>query len=115
MSFALLIGFFVSAVHALGATHDLVERARISISQARNIAQKAYPGKIMKEELEREGGRLRYSFDMRRGKHWREVGGDAITGKVLEKNAEAPHPEDVAVCYGPAVRQFAWAREIPGS
>jgi uncharacterized membrane protein YkoI len=94
MSFALLIGFFVSAVHALGATHDLVERARISISQARHIAQQAYPGKIMKEELEREGGSLRYSFDMRRGKHWREVGVDAITGKVLENTAEAANPKD---------------------
>jgi uncharacterized membrane protein YkoI len=90
----LLVGLFAGAVHALGATHDLVEKARISISQARHIAQQAYPGKIMKEELEREGGSLRYSFDMRRGKHWREVGVDAITGKVLENTAQAANPKD---------------------
>ena len=94
MSFTLLIGFFVSAVYASGATHDLVEKARIGIRQARHIAQHAYPGKIMKEELEREGAKLRYSFNMRRGKHWREVGVDAITGKVLENTAEAANPKD---------------------
>jgi uncharacterized membrane protein YkoI len=48
----------------------------------------------MKEELEREGGSLRYSFDMRRGKHWREVGVDAITAKILENTAEAANPKD---------------------
>jgi uncharacterized membrane protein YkoI len=94
ISFALLVGLFASAVQALGATHDLVQKAKISISQARHIAQQAYPGKIMKEELEREGGSLRYSFDMRFGKHWREVGVDAITGKVLENTAEAANPRD---------------------
>jgi hypothetical protein len=100
MSFASLVAFFASAVHASGATHDLVQKARISVSQARHIAQQAYAGKIMKEELEREGGGLRYSFDMRRGKHWREVGVDAITGKVLENTAEPPGPKtDNELCW----------------
>jgi uncharacterized membrane protein YkoI len=94
MSFAVLAGLFASAVQVLGATHNLVRRATIGVSQARHIAEQAYPGKIMKEELEREGGSPRYSFDMRRGKHWREVGVDAITGKVLENTAEAANPKD---------------------
>jgi uncharacterized membrane protein YkoI len=94
MSFALLVDLVASAVHASGATDDLVQQARISMSQAHHIAQQTYPGKIIKGELEREGGSLRYSFDMRRGKHWREVGIDAITGKVLENTAEPANPKD---------------------
>ena len=94
ISFTLLVGLSASPVQAWGATHDLVQKARISISQARLIAQQAYPGRIIKEELERESGSLRYSFDMRRGKHWHEVGVDAVTGKVLENTAEAANPKD---------------------
>ena len=66
------------------------------MSQARQIALKAYPGRIVKEELEHESGGsgLRYSFDLRKGKHWREVGVDAMTGKVLENKAEKANPKD---------------------
>jgi uncharacterized membrane protein YkoI len=75
-----------------GAAH----KPKISLSQARAIARKTYPGKIVKEELERErgGSGLRYSFDMRRGKHWREVGVDAMTGRVLENIHEGANPKD---------------------
>jgi len=50
----------------------------------------------MKEELERErgGSGLRYSFDIRQGKKWREVGVDAKIGRVLENSAESPNPKD---------------------
>ena len=73
-----------------------VKRAVISMGEARAIALKAFPGKIMKEELEHEhgGSGLRYSFDMRRGKHWREVGVDAMTGHVLENTREGANPKD---------------------
>ena len=72
------------------------KRPAITISKARAIALKAFPGTIMKEELEREhgGSGLRYSFDMRRGTHWREVGVDAMTGRVLEKAREGANPKD---------------------
>jgi uncharacterized membrane protein YkoI len=70
--------------------------AKLSIEEARSIALKLVPGKIMKEELERErgGSGLRYSFDIRQGKKWREVGVDAKTGRVLENSAESPNPKD---------------------
>ncbi len=44
--------------------------AKISIEAARTIALKAYPGKIIDEELEREkgGSGLRYSFDIKKSK-----------------------------------------------
>jgi len=67
---------------------------KITMSQARAIAVKTFPGTIMKAELEHEGGGLRYSFDMRRGKQWREVGVDAMTGHIVENSPERPNPKD---------------------
>jgi uncharacterized membrane protein YkoI len=74
----------------------LASDAKVTMSEARAIAVKAYPGKIMKEELEREGGGsgLRYSFDLKQGTQWREVGVDAMTGKVLENASEGANPKD---------------------
>ena len=71
-------------------------KAKISMSQARAIARKAFAGKIMKAELEHErgGSGLRYSFDMRQGRKWREVGVDAVTGRVLENTREGANPKD---------------------
>jgi uncharacterized membrane protein YkoI len=67
------------------------------MQQARQAALKAYPGgEIIKAELEREGGSsgLRYSFDMKEVRSWREVGVDAVTGKILENSAEGANPKD---------------------
>lgn len=74
----------------------LASEAKITMSEARGIALKAYPGKIMAEELEREGGGsgLRYSFDLKQSKQWREVGVDAMTGRLLENAAEGANPKD---------------------
>lgn len=62
---------------------------------ARATALKAYPGKIVSEELEKESGGsgLRYSFVIARhgGKH--EVGIDAKTGAVLENSVEGKNPD----------------------
>ncbi|MGH8224871.1 MAG: PepSY domain-containing protein [Gammaproteobacteria bacterium] len=66
------------------------QKAHISLAQARAIALKAFPGKIIGEELEKEkgGSGLRYSFDIKRGKIVHEVGVDAMTGKVLENDVD---------------------------
>jgi uncharacterized membrane protein YkoI len=71
-------------------------KTKISMPEARAFALKAYPAKIVKEELEHEGGGsgLRYSFDRRRGTRWREVGIDAMTGRVLENTHERANPKD---------------------
>ena len=73
----------------------LAGKAKITIEQARAIAQKAHPGQITDEELEREGGGsgLRYSFDIRNGAVTHEVGVDATTGRVLENKTEGPNPD----------------------
>lgn len=69
---------------------------RITMAQARAIALKTFPGHIVKAELEHErgGSGLRYSFDMRRGQAGREVGVDAMTGRVLENSPQAPNTKD---------------------
>lgn len=91
---AALLGLAAGTAPSLATAKT--HKPKISLSHARAIALKAYPGKIMKEELEHErgGSGLRYSFDMRRGKHWREVGVDAMTGRVLENNREGANPKD---------------------
>ena len=94
---AAIAGLALGAAPALAAHHGVVTKAKLSMPQARQIALNAYPGgKIVKEELEHEGGGsgLRYSFDMKQGKTWREVGVDAMTGKVLENKAEGANPKD---------------------
>jgi uncharacterized membrane protein YkoI len=80
--------FMLSAQAYTG--HELAKHAKITLKQARTIALKAFPGRITDEELEKEkgGSGLRYSFDIRRGKATREVGVDAVTGKVLENDPE---------------------------
>ena len=97
LSLAVLIGLAVAAGSVAATAKDSARpKAKISLSEARAIALKAYPGQIMKEELERErgGSGLRYSFDLRNGKQWREVGVDAMTGRVLEDAREGANPKD---------------------
>jgi uncharacterized membrane protein YkoI len=97
ISLAAVVGLAIGVAPALAAAKSgVVHKAKISMSQARAIALKAYPGKIMKEELEHErgGSGLRYSFDMRQGKKWREVGVDAMTGRILENTREGANPKD---------------------
>jgi uncharacterized membrane protein YkoI len=88
-----LLGFTGPALAYTG--QKLSGRAKINITQAREIALKAHPGKITDEELEPEAGgsRLRYSFDIENGSRTQEVGIDAATGKVLENKTEGPHPD----------------------
>ena len=93
---ALLAAATVMAPAHAGARAAHAKRPTITMSKARAIALKAFPGKIVKQELEHErgGSGLRYSFDMRRGAQWREVGVDAMTGHVLEDTREGANPKD---------------------
>lgn len=77
------------------AGHELAGQAKITLTQARAAALKARPGKIIDQELEKEGGGsgLRYSFDVQSHGKTIEVGIDAQTGRVLENGAESPAKE----------------------
>lgn len=73
----------------------LAKNAKVTLAEARAIALKAHPGKIIDEELENEGGGsgLRYSFDIKVANGTQEVGVDAKTGLVLENKLEGPNPD----------------------
>ena len=85
-------GLFAVAAFSASASSEkaLAARARVQMPQARSMALKAYPGKIVKEELESEkgGSGLRYSFVIQNGTVSHEVGIDAKTGKLLENSVE---------------------------
>jgi uncharacterized membrane protein YkoI len=93
-----LLGLFLmaSAANAFAFKgQKFAGEAKIDIKQARAIALKACPGKIVAEELEKEkgGSGLRYSFDIQHGKATQEVGVDARTGNVLENAPEGPNAD----------------------
>ncbi len=95
---ALLAGAASAAPTATDAKfhgHELAGQAKITLADARMMALKARPGKIVDQELEKEGGGsgLRYSFDIKSHGRTIEVGIDAMNGKVLENGAESPVKE----------------------
>lgn len=79
----------VAAANTFAYTgQKFASEAKIGLEQARVIALKAHPGKIVDEELEQgKGSNLRYSFDIVEGRTRQEVWVDAKTGKVL-RNAK---------------------------
>lgn len=85
-------GVLAVAAFSANASSDkaLAAQAKVQMPQARSLALKAYPGKIVKEELENEkgGSGLRYSFVIKSGAVSHEVGIDAKTGKLLENSVE---------------------------
>ena len=85
-----LAGVALSLVAGL-VTAAPAAQATLTLAQARAIALKTYPGKVVKQELEHEkgGSGLRYSFDVAGAKGTHEVGVDAVTGKLLENSDEA--------------------------
>jgi uncharacterized membrane protein YkoI len=97
----LIATFALTTFAAIGVTahaftgQKYAKDAKINLAVARKTALKAFPGSIVSEELEREkgGSGLRYSFDIRMHGVTREVGVDALTGKVLEDSVEGPHPD----------------------
>ena len=77
------------------AGHELAKSAKVTLMHARAAALKARPGRIVDQELEKEGGGsgLRYCFDIVSHGKTIEVGIDAMTGKVLENGAESRSKE----------------------
>jgi uncharacterized membrane protein YkoI len=75
---------------------QLEHEAKITMTQARALATRTVPGaKIQAGEIEREGGKLIYSFDMKtQGKSGiDEVNIDAMTGTVIGNQHETPKDE----------------------
>jgi uncharacterized membrane protein YkoI len=64
--------------------------AKIPVEQARATAVKRVPGEIQEEELEKENGKLVYSFDIKATgqKDITEVQVDAVTGSIVSVEKE---------------------------
>jgi uncharacterized membrane protein YkoI len=72
----------------------LQREAKITKEQAQETALKRAPGTIESSELEREHGKLVYSFDIRNARGTiDEVQVSAITGKVLRVEHESKRQE----------------------
>ncbi|HYR51490.1 MAG TPA: PepSY domain-containing protein [Candidatus Dormibacteraeota bacterium] len=91
----LVTAFAIVLSHpAMAATkhHPRATRPKISLKQARTTALAKVPGgKVAKHELERENGKLIYSFDIRVPKQSgvEEVQVDAMTGEVVSQTHES--------------------------
>jgi len=94
ISGALAFGTFTVAT-AAETQAQLQKEAKISMKKARSIALKKEPGKISSAELEREYGKLIYSFDIKKSGQTgvTEVAVDAITGEVVNVHHETPAKE----------------------
>ena len=85
----------IVAVPLLVQANEKPPENRVSIEAARKVATAAFDGKIQGEELEFEGGKWIYSFDLKSAKDSRvhEVHVDAISGKFLDKHTETAADE----------------------
>lgn len=76
------------------AQEKLQRQAKISMEQARETALKRAPGTVEDGELEREHGRLVYSFDIRNAKGTiTEVQVSALTGQIVRVEQENKRQE----------------------
>jgi hypothetical protein len=71
----------------------LSKEAKITMEQAQKTALAKEAGKIKSKELEREKGRLIYSFDIKMADGVHEVNIDAMTGEVVEDTVESAAAE----------------------
>jgi hypothetical protein len=84
------------AFPALGpsqTTAATAKQRKITMAEARKIALARQPGTIKSAELEKEKGKLIYSFDIRRPDGIHEVNVDASSGQVVEDSVESPAAE----------------------
>ncbi|MDQ1728733.1 MAG: hypothetical protein QOD33_858 [Pyrinomonadaceae bacterium] len=108
MKKTLVFAIFISAVSCAlgGATYAqsmqqqtssearLAKQARLTKEEAQVTALKRAPGNVESSELEREHGRLVYSFDIRNAKGTiDEVQVSAITGKIVRVEHESKAQE----------------------
>jgi uncharacterized membrane protein YkoI len=67
---------------------------RLSLAQARAIALKAAPGRVISSEYEKEKGGWRYSFDIQQRGHVQEIGVDGNSGRIVENKSEGKVDHD---------------------
>lgn len=98
--FTLLLSLVVLFTLSLSANADsgkhkrsLAKQAKITKQQAQETALKEVPGQIIESDLEREHGKLLYSFDIKTKEGIKEVQIDALDGKLLGVELETKQHE----------------------
>jgi hypothetical protein len=84
---------FSGALLAASSQADLMKEATVSKSQAKKTALRKVPNGVIKsEEIEREHGKLIWSFDIATSgtKNITEVQVDAKTGRIVSIQVEKP-------------------------
>jgi hypothetical protein len=71
----------------------LSKEAKVTMEQAQKSALAKEAGKIQSKEIEREKGKLIYSFDIKMADGIHEVNVDAMTGEVVEDTVESAAAE----------------------
>jgi hypothetical protein len=91
---SLVTALLVTPMFAAESQKQLKKEAKISMRKARSIALAKAPGKLKSSELEREGGKLIYSFDIRNSKGTiTEVNVNAIDGSIVAIHEETAAKE----------------------
>ena len=86
-----LISVLISGAAAFAAAPPA---AKLTMAQARAMALRLAPGKVISAEYEREGNSWRYSFDIQQRNNVQEIGIDASSGKVVEDKSEGEVDHD---------------------
>src|ERR1041385_8587521 len=90
------IAALIAATALTAGAHAATTTAKpkITLEQARAIALKKAPGKVKSAELEKEHGKLIYSFDIATSaKAITEVNVDALSGKIVAVQQESAAKE----------------------
>jgi uncharacterized membrane protein YkoI len=89
-----LIGGTLAGVSAQErSSSKLAGQAKISMDEARKTALERVPGTVESSELEKEHGKLVYSFDIRTAEGITEVWVDAKSGEVINMEKETAAQE----------------------
>jgi uncharacterized cupredoxin-like copper-binding protein len=91
--FTVAAAVVLSAVLLPASTTKTHAHPKLSMAQAKQIAQKTVPGTFKSSELENEKGKSIYSFDIQAKDGLHEVNIDANSGEVLENKIETPADE----------------------
>ena len=76
-----------------GQVAKLDNEAKITMAEAQKIALAKEPGKLKSKELEKENGKLIYSFDIKTRSGVHEVNVDAVSGEIVEDKVESAADE----------------------
>jgi uncharacterized membrane protein YkoI len=89
-----LLGVFLSGLALAAQAGQGDPAARISMDEARAIAEKHASGAIKDAEYEKEKGAWRYSFEFKQDGRIHEIGVDANSGEIVEDSWEDKADKD---------------------